>query len=412
MRVARWITIGLLALSVCVSVAKGSNSVAGWSQGVNLHVRQAGAFLRGELAVPGPGLDLAIHDGRSFVPFPPGPALVFLPVVALVGERPLVAPGVCLALTFLSVATLLSILRRLDVPREQHGWLGMAFFLGSGYWFALSFSEGVWHSALIVAVTALLLAINESLGRARPVIIGAWLGLALLSRHFTVMSLPFLACLAYERRRHDRRPAGLTEIALLLLPIAAAAGVHLLFDWLRFGSPWETGYRFIPLDGYEMVRRSAFGLFSPAYIPVNLFHLLVQGFHVSFDSANQMTNPQPDWFGTSLPAASPFILLALWAPLRPTTKYAWAVVATMALAQSMYYVNGAGQLNWQRYALDYWPNLFILVVSGFQAEAKSRRLALWKGAITYSVGINAFVLVYFDVFAWFLRAWPQLFLPR
>jgi hypothetical protein len=80
-----------------------------------------------------------------------------------------------------------------------------------------------------------------------------------------------------------------------------------------------------------------------------------------------------------------------------------------AILQSLYYVNGAGQLNWQRYALDYWPLLFVLIALGFHEVTSRSGQSFWKGTIVYALLLNALVVAYFKSFAWFLSAWPKLF---
>lgn len=414
MTAGRWTIAALLTLSVALSLVRDVRLVKTWSEdytsATNLHVRQAAAFLRGQVALDHPGLDTALYKGRSYVPFPPGPALLFLPVVALFGERTSVAPAVCLFLTLLNIATLVSILKRLEIRAGLHFWLVLAFFFGSGYWYVLAFSEGVWFSESLVAVTALLLAIRESMTRRRGWVLGLCLGVAFLSRQVTILATPFIGLTAWEGRRHDPDARGLRWLASFAMPLAISVAMYLGFNAIRFDHYWDAGYRYLPLDGYELARRDRYGLFSLAYVPVNLFHLLLHGFTLGFDSPDRLTNPQADWFGTALPAASPFVLLAFFAPAKTAfNKAIWATVALMAFVHSMYYVSGAGQLNWQRYALDYWPMLFILIALGLQAEDARGRSRLWKGAIAYSVALNAFVLAYFDLFGRFLRVWADFF---
>jgi hypothetical protein len=328
--------------------------------------------------------------------------------VAAFGERPFIATTVCAILTILNIAALIAILRRLDVPEHLHFWLITAFFFGSGYWFALSFSEGVWYSASIVAVTGVLLALCESMTRDRGWVIGLGLSLAFLSRQFTIFAVPLLiASPLQDGRRETVR--GLRWYASAACPLLVAGVLYLLFDRVRFGSVWETGYRYLPLDGYELARRDQYGLFSLAYVPVNLFHLLLHGFTITFSSSDQLGHPQPDWFGTALPAASPFVLLAFFAPISARTRWLWVTIVAMAFAHSTYYVSGAGQLNWQRYALDYWPVLFLLIGLGFRAESMRGHATLWKAAIVYAVVLNALLLAWFDVAAFLLRDWFRLF---
>jgi hypothetical protein len=380
---------------------------------VNLHVRQAAAWLKGSVALQGGGIDAAIVDGRTYDPFPPGPALLFVLPVALVGERLFVAPIICLLLSVLNGFTLRTILRRLNTRADSAWWLMAAFFLGSGYWFTAAYSYGVWHSAHVTAVAFVLLAIYEALGRGRGWVIGACLGMAFLSRQFTLLNAPFVLALAASDSADAERRLRWRNLMGLCVALAACVGLYLVFNVVRFGNPWDTGYGHLDWQGYERARVEQYGVFSLAYLPVNLYHLLVPGFHLEFSSPDRMSGPMVDWFGTSLLAASPFLLVAFLtrAPKIIVTT-AWGSILAIALAQGCYFVNGAGQLNWQRYALDYWPVLFVLIAIGFDQQVRQHRGQAWKMLIAYAIGINAFVLVFFNWFAVLLDRWPQWLAER
>jgi hypothetical protein len=370
---------------------------------VNLHVRQAGAFLKGRLDLERPAIDTAQYNGRTYVSFPPGPAVVFVPAVWLFGERLFIAPIVCALLTILNVRTVRHILAALDVHPDLHYWLIAAFFLGSGYWFVLVFSYGIWHSAHVVATTFVLFALSEILRRGNTMRAGVYVGAAFLSRQFTLSMVVFAALLARNTPSPSAPAARLLAWSGMLAPVSLAIAAYVAFNFARFHDPFETGYRFISFTDYELARVRAHGLFSPAYVPVNLFHLLVQGFHIEFTSTDRLAEPAVDWFGTSLPAASPFIFLALLAPLTsPVSRAAWPTILLTALVQSFYFVNGAGQLNWQRYALDYWPVLFLLVAMGFAREHSHGHSLPWKLLIVYAITLNALVLALWSVFGMFL----------
>ncbi len=64
--------------------------------GSNLHAHQARAFLSGHLDVDAPGFfDSASYKGRTYDPFPPMPAVLMMPIVALVGIERTNGPLLC-----------------------------------------------------------------------------------------------------------------------------------------------------------------------------------------------------------------------------------------------------------------------------------------------------------------------------
>ena len=85
----------------------------------NLYALQADAFLHGRLDLPQHFHDTAVFEGRFYVPFPPFPALLVTPIVALVGLHRTNMVLVSLLLAIGSVFVLASILRRLAVPRPD-----------------------------------------------------------------------------------------------------------------------------------------------------------------------------------------------------------------------------------------------------------------------------------------------------
>jgi hypothetical protein len=404
-----WIAIATLL--VCGSAFAAFRDYRTWYSPrklVNLHVREAGAWLQGRVALDAGGTDVAVVGGRMYNPFPPGPALLFLLPVALLGERLFLAPAICLGLSILNVFTLRMILRRLQVRPETVPWLLAAFFLGSGYWFTAVYSYGVWHSAHVVAVTALLLALCESLGRRRGWVMGACLGMAFLSRQFTLLNAPFLLVAATTNRANSDGPLPLRHLGGFAIAIVLSIAVCMGFNEVRFGSPLDTGYGYLQWEGYERARVEQYGLFSLAYMPINLYHLLMPGFHLGFSSVDLMSGVTVDWFGSSLPAASPFLFAAFLMRCRTwLVRTAWTVIAVIVLAHSCYFVNGAGQLNWQRYALDYWPVLFVLIALGVDQEARQRHSCVWKILIGYAITVNAFALVFVQAFAELLIRWPR-----
>ena len=108
-------------------------------------------------------------------------------------------------------------------------------------------------------------------------------------------------------------------------------------------------------------RLDQYGLFSSAYVLFNAMYLFVQGFHLQF-GGQTMTAPEAmDSSGTSLLAASPFVLLAVFAPMRKAVVVGLLMIAVMAVPMLFYHSNGFSQYNVQRYTLDWLPILFVIL---------------------------------------------------
>ena len=147
----------------------GYHAVTNSAGELNLYVHQANAFLHGQLSLPtNVGGDVSFFDGRYFVPFPPFPAVLLMPFVAIFGPVHTNVVAVAVGLTILSVWFMIRILRSFELPRHTIVYAIAAFFLGTGYWSAVMISHGVHYFAQVVAITALLGAIAESLRKQRP----------------------------------------------------------------------------------------------------------------------------------------------------------------------------------------------------------------------------------------------------
>jgi hypothetical protein len=362
--------------------------------GGNLHALQARAFLSGRLYIDIPGFyDSAPFRGRTYVPFPPMPAVVMMPIVAAVGVNRTNGPLLSIALTLVNVAIGYRLARRLGLSRRDRVFWLVAMFLGTGYWFAVAASSGVWCYAHVVAFTALLLAVAEAWGKGRGVWVGLALAAAFLSRQLTLFAGLALAARLWSHPDFANRRARWLNLAAFGAAVSLGIAVYLAFNHARFGNPFETGYRYIALDSPLKERFARHGLFSAAYVPFNLIYLLVQGVHVDFTSPAKLAGVTTDLYGSSLLGASPYVVVATFArragaPVRAL----WLSVAAIAVGQLLYVNNGASQINTQRFTLDFMPLLFVLVALGLRREAERGRASLWHGAIVYAALLNALVM--------------------
>lgn len=388
----------LLALMVLGSVGLKLRAYLVHPSAVNLYPLQAEAFLQGQVSIPPHHYDAAVYRGRSYVPFPPFPALLLLPTTAIFGNTPLQIIFLNVVLTALNVFLLWRILRRLEVPSAIVPWLSTAFFLGSAYWLALvKFSE-TYFIAHLVAIAGMLWAIHEALGKGRGLLVGLCLGAAFLSRQMSLYALPFLLAALWTRPGQTTRRR-IVNLSTLALSLGASLAVYLAFNWVRFGSPLDTGYAYIPLENFLQDRVVRFGLFNLVYVPSNLIHMFLQGFHIRFDSPDFLGGVQMDSFGTSLTFASPFVFLAFWARWgKNLLRTVWASIAITLVHTMFYYNNGWIQANAQRFSLDFFPLLIVLVALG------SRRAwgPLWKAAVVLAVFLNTVALFWIPLIQWLL----------
>ena len=229
--------------------------------------------------VPPGILDVVQWRGHNYLPFGPLPALLlvpFLPLLDLGFDLNLVI----LLLSALNVWLLRNVLRQLEVTAELLRWALLLFFVGTSYYSTLIMPFSTWL-AHVTVITCMLLAITETLGKRRPILIGLFVGLAGMSRLTALFALPFFAWLLWHGQvtqpNGERVKTRLVRFAGLGAGIAGPLILLLLYNYARFHNPLRTGYADVVLTNPILEQARAHGLFSLAHIPKNLFMLLLQG---------------------------------------------------------------------------------------------------------------------------------------
>ncbi len=382
----------------------------------NLHVLQAQAWLQGKADVPPDQTDLSVINGKYYVSFPPFPSLVVLPWVAAAGMQATNTVLIALALSLLNISLLLGICAEWQIDASIGMWATAGFLLGSAYWQAVFASGGVWNFSHVVSVTCGLLAIYLAKRTGLGLLAGLCIGLSFLSRQLTIFMAVFVVVVLWQHPRIAERRSRWLQLGLFAGAIALCAAIYLGYNALRFGNPLETGYTAMPLAGFLKARFDYHGLFDARYVPFNLYYLLLAGFQMNFEPPALLRPMSLSPFGTSIVVASPFIFTALLARSnRPLLWAAWASIALIIVPQLFYYNNGWVQFNGQRFTLDFWPVLFLLIALGadrwlhipdpqfsssrdpcsaLSSENRGRGFRnenlgrLWRAAILFAIALN------------------------
>lgn len=362
----------------------------------NHYVYQAQAFLHGQTYIEEFLNDLAIFEDHFYIQVPPFPAVLLMPFVAVLGTHATYTTLIATLIAALAVAVFIQILKKLDIRANNRFWLGMGAFLGLGFWSAVLESSGVWYFAHVVAFTAMLLAINEALGKGRGWLVGLFLGMAFLSRQLSVLSAFFLVAALWKSPFGENRGRNVANLAGFAVVAGLCGAAYLAFNRARFGNPFEGGYTYVDLPDFLRQRIDQYGLLSWRYVPFNFAYLFLQGFHIQFDEfVNPMQGFHVDTFGTSLVFASPFLLAAFFAQWERRLKWAaWLTVGLTTLYLLLWHNNGWVQFNTQRYTLDFTPVLLLLVALGM----KHKPSRWWEYAILYAIALNIVALVLIPYF--------------
>lgn len=340
----------------------------------------ATALLDGHLSVPwAPTLELVPVGDRGYVPLPPVPALVHLPLIALdlfVAEQLLavVVGGTATGLAFAILARM-----RVAIVPASLITVGVAT---STLWYVVSEGGRMWMFAHVVAVAFGLAAILVAWSARWPLAAGVLLGLAAGSRLPMGLMLPVLLYCYRVGRWRAWLPL-LAGVSVVALPIA-------LYNLARFGSPLDFGYAYIPSGACEGTVLCepwyADGIMSLNYIPRSIGAALLSGFAIR-NEAPWVLAP-----GTSLSLAltAPVLLLATGAGRSRMALVLWSTVALVMLPNLAHGNWGFWQYGY-RYILDALPLLVVLLGLAYRERATWRlAMAVAAGAASTTWGLLLF----------------------
>ena len=356
-------------------------------QNLDYFVPLANSMIHGHLDIPfQPRFEeLVPISGKYFVVFPPMPAVILIPAVAIMGlDFNQVWASVFLAA--LSVGLFYLLIERFT----KKLWVAISttvlFGFGTNFFFT-SLAGIPWYFAHIVAIFFLLLAMLEvTSSRPRPAIAGLWLSGAFLSRLPTILSIPIFIYLILKESHPGNRAR---TTAAFFAPIIIAILLFGLYNWSRFGSFFQTGYSLIP--GVLQEPWYTHGIFSLSYLPrqlsaIFLYMPKIMGKFPFF---------QPSNTGMALWLTTPALLLLPFAKSKQY-KLAWFYWTALLVAAPLLLHGTVGFTQFgYRHSLDFI--LLLLIPLAFAFERLGRKISLafvglcllinFWGALLFQLGI-------------------------
>lgn len=337
-------------------------------------------------------------EGGWYLPYPPGPTVVLLPLVAVFGNAD---PGFVGALLgALNVVLLHAILRRIGVGWSASTWLAVGFGFGSVAWWSAGTAD-VWNFAHTVSMTFALAALLLTFDGRWPLAAGICLGLAAACRLPVGLTLPLylalwsratlppfntngiwqrvteLPALVAAALRDARVRPALIFIGGLAIPAALVGGYNLA----RFGSPFDFGYADIP--GVSTEPWYSEGVLSLSYIPRHIHAMFIRGFDlVDF----QFPWFRPNWTALSLVISTPVFLWLVKARSRSSlVAFGWLGIALALIPIITHGTVGQTQFGY-RFSQDIAPILWLLLGYVFHQRMPIEA----KAAVVIGVLVNAY----------------------
>lgn len=362
----------------------------------NPYILFAQSLLKGDLVIWPTVIhgDLIYFENNYYLPYPPFPSIILLPFVSLLGASHVNTVFIAIIMACISLYLMYKIFLRLEIVKDYFNWLMLAVFFGTGYWFAIFTSHHVYAFAQITSFLFQLLVIHELLGKRRWWLAGIYIGCAFLSRQFTIFYIFFALGYMLHLHRSQEGNINVRDFFALCLSTGSFVALYLVYNDMRFGNAFDTGYSYIMYIGVLGERVNEYGVFSVKYFLFNLYSVLIKGFNIEFDGKTYLNIRDMDLWGTSLLAASPFLIASVKAKWPKILKVsAWVTIILILTGQLFYHNNGFHQINTSRFTLDFLPLLIVLTALG----AKHIPRWLFKGMIGYAIILNviSFLIHYF-----------------
>jgi hypothetical protein len=378
------------------------------------------------------GNDFAEFNGKTYISFPPFPALLMLPLVRLAGSPEDFRDGQFIvwlaggapALLFMCLEKLRRLRRSLRTEQENL-MLALLYAFGTVYFFS-AVQGTVWFAGHVVGALMLALYILFSIGGSKPFWAGLALGCAFLTRPtMTLAGVLFLFELVRKQLPKTDNPdeavegdpahnveapnfsaanvrralgsAGLwKDIAAFALPLAACLGLAAWYNHARFQTwnPAAFGHEHLTVQWHSRIEK--WGLFGYHYLGKNLGCMLTSLPWLPPGSLSKLARGQAIfqvnehglalWFTTPLF----FWLFSKKRNVSPFTKVLALAAALPCVMNLLYQNSGWAQFGY-RFSNDYSLTLFILLAVSLPRFGKR-----WWLAAAWAVGWNSFGAASFE----------------
>lgn len=342
-------------------------------------IYQAQAWLQGHLDLRRPFFDAIVVGGKYYLVFPPLPAFLMVPFVAVLGKRfsDVWFTWIFAALNMILLYRTLEVMRSRQIISRtslENGILALIFGFGTiALWLCLG--GRVWFTAQTMSIFGIMLTLHGTLSR-RWWLATLGVGIVALTRTSEVLIgvIPLVVSLrdlGVGRCAQNRRfflpghwPSFPGFIGTLM-PLAVAFLLLLIRNKLYFGSFLSFGYDIQQQQFYASVR---YGLFSWHYIWPNIVIDFLRWPSFSFVGVFDV-NPRPDLMmdamGTSIFFSTPLLAIFLFTRQGRTAQpwlrnTLWITLALLLLPILLYSYEGWNQVG-ARYLFPLYPPLFLLL---------------------------------------------------
>ncbi len=336
----------------------------------------ADSFLHGQLdlrVIPPLTHDLVFFDHKYYLYWPPMPAILFVPLVAIfgIGFSDVIFTLCIAALNVSLVSFLLRQVQRrglIEISRLQRAILVLFFALGTVHITLAPFGR-IWFTGQLVGLLFVILAYVSAValnGWLAFFLSGATIACAMLTRnHLLFVGIWPAVYLLMRHKQYGFRK--LSVLALIgSLPVLTGLGLMFLYNWARFGSIFEVGLDYHMMSELFVGTYQKYGAFNLYYLPTNFFYqYIAYPFPIRNDSL----------MGGSFFLLSPVFIYALFGIKTGRPRWTiWTLVVTIFVVNiPILMLMGTGWVQFgPRYTLDFTIPLLILTAYGLNTWSNFR----------------------------------------
>jgi hypothetical protein len=320
----------------------------------------ADEFLKGRLYLETPQQthDLTLYRGDWYVPPPPLPAVLMMPLAYLIGGENINTSTFSIFFSSINTVLVFLILEQLS----RHKWIKLSrtgilllvvlFAFGNPHlWVGIR--GRMWFVSQIVTVTFLALAVFAALKSWSPWLVGISIGLAITARPNGIMTWFFVLAIAMQILKEKNGNVSFKQLLNWCIkstvPLGAAVAGLLFYNYARFDNFLDFGYTTISGDPTIVFNAQTYGIFSPHYILTNLKIMFLYFPAIQPGSRWPIL---PSTMGMSIFLATPPLIYLFRRYERQWWIIgAWATVFLNFLLLVLYHNTGAHQFGY-RYILD------------------------------------------------------------
>jgi len=392
--------IGLF-LVVFVLYAQFSSSI-GWINKTkysywNLLAEQ---FAQGKLYLANPPYthDLTFYKGNWYVPMPPLPAILIMPLAYFIEAENISMSYMSMFFSAINAVLVYLIMKQLN----QLKWISLSkcgiFMLVAIFLFGtphlwVGISGRAWFVSQILTVLFIALATYAALRSWSIWLIGTFISAAMIARPNSLLIWPFIFAISMQILKEKQGKIDLKQAvkwSAKTIPSIALAIVGLLtYNYLRFDNLLDFGYVTINGDPNIVNNAQVWGTFSPHFIQTNL---QVMFFKLPWLNLEGLWPIEPSTIGMSIFLTTPpLIYLFRRYPKQWWIIGAWVAVLFNVALLSLYHNTGSHQFGY-RYILDFLIPLIVLLAVGLGKKIPWHFLVLALVSIAINLyGTNWFM---------------------